>query len=644
MAFSFFKKKNKEGEGNEETGPQIIVPPAAVPQSKKEQQEASIPTSNLSKPSLAVPSAKVPESPETASLSKPAIKAPSSLQSPPPAPQGASFIPSAPATKKLPLPKINLGGSGAGAPPAPPKLTAPPPQVAPGDLSSARLPQPGRSPVALPQAKSFGSQTPLIKKTSTDIPAPATQDLKAPAIAAPAPLSTPAPAVGSVEIPLSLIAKSIPEDLVKPGATELEGTHTYDARKLTEQLSLGKVTLTIGEISQFAPQLLLDPAAHHDQPVNLPLGEVLKIAPKGLLQKRADQIEEKIVGEDIPTPFTEIAKKDALKTALPATPSTPPPPIQPKVSATPPPPAPAAEEKMAPKPFAPPIPRTTPISEPSPTTAPPKKGSFQSIPAIPISTVMLNKPGSGKPTIPIAPATTPISKSILTPSQRGVQPPSLLNKVSPSSLGATPTAKSLLPTPPQKTPLTAAPAPTQQPPAAPVTTPPAPAVQNPPETVVAEISPEKEVESAPPAQKATPEVTSRFEFSSNLEMMLKKSGITGTGAPALCEYFGKIGGVKNCIIGTVSGNLILASQPSDENQLMVDKFVTTYSTKILRHTEPLGLGAVKKITLRAQGNKNISVFRSNNLVMLVEHDKSQLSVKSSVQLHDLAQEIVNSLS
>ncbi|MDL5052530.1 hypothetical protein QQ056_03000 [Oscillatoria laete-virens NRMC-F 0139] len=273
MAFSFFKKKSQPEEQNQETGPQIIVPPAAVPQSKKDASPAS-PTADLGKPSLNLPTQKAPPSPDTASLSKPALKSP---LTPPPAPENkavpptpAAAIPPASATKKLPLPKINLGSAPAGLPPAPPKPNLP--QAAPGDLSMARMPSPATPPT-------LGSAVPLVKKPAPPTPSPSAQQ---PA----APLPPPAPAVDHVDIPLTVIAKSIPEDMLNSSAAT-EGTYRFDAKKMIEQLSLGKVSLTIAEIAENAPQLLADPSQHHDQIINLPLGEIVKIAPKGLLQKKS---------------------------------------------------------------------------------------------------------------------------------------------------------------------------------------------------------------------------------------------------------------------------------------------------------------------------------------------------------------------
>jgi len=657
MAFSFFKKKNKDDDQQVESGPQIVIPPASLPNAKNAAEGASA-TSDLSKPSLGMPVPKVPPAPATASLSKPTLRAaalpppppgaPASLQPPPSlenkilTPPSIGSVPPSSATKKLPLPKINLGAP-MSAPPSAPRQQIP--QVAPGDLSGARLPMP-----SLSDPKTLGSSVPLIKKPNQTMSLPGMLGAKT---SAPVPSGPPPaiiPSVQSVEIPLSVIAKAIPEDMVNPSEINSSGHFVYDAKKMIEQLSLGKVTLSLGEIAQVAPHLLLDPTQHHDQIINLPLGEIVKIAPKGLLQKRADQIEEKMEGVNIPTPFSEIAKKDALKAATPAPAVTPPAPSQ--LSATPPAapqppsaaPVPTLGQKVEPKPFAPPIPRTAPISHSTPSTGPIVKTGPQPLPAIPISTIMLNRPGSSKPTIPIAPATTPISKSILTPSQRGVQAPNLLNRISPSSLGAqlSAPAKSLLPSPPKKTEFPEV-TKTITPPvnpqvSVPVLTQPAPQAQPP----VQETTQEPTV--SEPKQEQAPATPTALELTPGLLNLMKKAGITETGTIGVHQLIKSISGIDSCLISSVSGNILLETDPLPSNQAVAQNFAATYVNKVLRHAEPLHLAPIKKITIRTGGNKNISIFRAQNIVMIAEHHTNHLCRKSSTLLNDIVGELVNSVS
>ncbi len=441
--------------------------------------------------------------------------------------------------------------------------------------------------------------------------------------------------------------------MVKPDAVAAQGTYPFDAKKLIEQLSLGKVNLTIAEIAQVAPELLLDPSLHHDQVINLPLGEIVKIAPKGLLQKRTDQVEEKIEGAEIPTPFSEIAKKDAQKIADQASAQNAPSAVKPApasltsqpVSAAP--PSPAPEQKTLPKPAAPPIPRTAPISNNTPSTAPVVKTGSQPLPAMPISTVMLNKPSAGKPTIPIAPATTPISKSILTPAQRGVQAPNLLNKVSPASLGAAPTTKSLLPTATPKKldmPTQAVSSSVELPkPVAPAlstpeqTPPPAP-------TLPVEPPPSSPAQQVPTPQPASSTPAVKFDFTANILNLVKKAGITETGTPAVSAYLKTISGISSCLVCSTTGNILLETDPAPENQTVSTQFAATYVAKVLRHAEPLNLSPIKQITIRTNDNKNISIYRSQNVVIIAEHQSSQPARKSSALLNDIVHELANSLS
>ncbi|MDZ4816567.1 MAG: hypothetical protein SGI71_09910, partial [Verrucomicrobiota bacterium] len=235
-----------------------------------------------------------------------------------------------------------------------------------------------------------------------------------PAVPAAAAAPLPAPVEGEIAVPYSVLAKGLPPDVVNPGMESSDKTVNFPAQLIVDQLSLGKVSILLKDIAERAPDLLADPANIVDQPINLPLGDMFKLVSPSFLKRRPDQIIQKIEGDDIPTPFSEMAKKAAAAQASAASASG-------AAPAPAPAPAPAALKPAAPAPAS--MQSVTPVAPAPKPAVSGQQGGRPIIPPAPM-TAPINPAARGpspvppavRPVVPPAPATMALNKGTAVPS------------------------------------------------------------------------------------------------------------------------------------------------------------------------------------------------------------------------------------
>ncbi|MDX2226782.1 MAG: hypothetical protein SFY92_06815 [Verrucomicrobiae bacterium] len=583
---------------------QIVAPPAALPKPPPAPVENNpvsdaVKTANLSKPAIKAPApmvkppvpGEIPKPPPTTPnplhnqappLSKAPAPIPSSIKAPPPmAPK--------PLGTTAPTADQKMQPRSLGAMPAP---TIPIPSNIPGGAGSKVLPKNPFSSSSIPASpgtpKSLSSSsTPKPPTTANPSASQAPRPQKAPE----PPATKDIPKIeGEISLPKSLIAKSIPQDLVSPSAATAQGHVSIPAQKILGQLQLGRIVLTVGEVAEKAPDLLADPAASLDQQVILPLASIFPLIPKEMLQRREGQKELKLEGEEIPTPFSERAKADAERLASSA--SAPPKEASSSRVPAPPPPKGPSASNIPLAPVTTPItptskavasPLSTPAEAARPQTAPISKDAAPQIPA----------PPATKKQIPIStPLSPPSSPSMAAP----VIPP--LAKAPAPSLGAKPAPKpAILATP-------AAPAP------------------------------------VPPVAPAPATALSEWSFSDSLAALVGAESGQALTVESLSAYLTSLHGVDGCLLASPSqqGPRIYATFAENRTQQFTSQVVPMLESKLTRHLEPLQLGEAKRITLDCEA-QNLSIFKVGKVSVLLTHKKRFLAKSVLEQTLKITQEL-----
>ena len=174
-----------------------------------------------------------------------------------------------------------------------------------------------------------------------------------------------------IELPLRPIVTALPMDLRAKlmSVPAPEATIRLPVELVMSQLAFGAVKISFGELRQFAPEIFANTGGELDQqPVSLPLGEILaRLNPALLARRQTKKVE---VAEELAGPFAGRGTgvtftTQPLKAPIAIPPPVPAPAPLPSIAFTPP-----APRQVAPSPAAPPPPMPPRATTPFPTSAP----------------------------------------------------------------------------------------------------------------------------------------------------------------------------------------------------------------------------------------------------------------------------------
>lgn len=174
-----------------------------------------------------------------------------------------------------------------------------------------------------------------------------------------------------IELPLGSIVTALPMDLRAKlmSVPAPEATIRLPVELVMSQLAFGAVKISFGELRQFAPEIFANTGGELDQqPVSLPLGEILaRLNPALLARRQTKKVE---VAEELAGPFAGRGTgvtftTQPLKAPIAIPPPVPAPAPLPSIAFTPP-----APRQVAPSPAAPPPPTPPRATTPFPTSAP----------------------------------------------------------------------------------------------------------------------------------------------------------------------------------------------------------------------------------------------------------------------------------
>ena len=174
-----------------------------------------------------------------------------------------------------------------------------------------------------------------------------------------------------IELPLGPIVTALPMDLRAKliSVPAPEATIRLPVELVMSQLVFGAVKISFGELRQFAPEIFANTGGELDQqPVSLPLGEILaRLNPALLARRQTKKVE---VAEELAGPFAGRGTgvtftTQPLKAPIAIPPPVPAPAPLPSIAFTPP-----APRQVVPSPAAPPPPMPPRATTPFPTSAP----------------------------------------------------------------------------------------------------------------------------------------------------------------------------------------------------------------------------------------------------------------------------------
>jgi len=174
-----------------------------------------------------------------------------------------------------------------------------------------------------------------------------------------------------IELLLGPIVTALPMDLRAKlmSVPAPEATIRLPVELVMSQLAFGAVKISFGELRQFAPEIFANTGGELDQqPVSLPLGEILaRLNPALLARRQTKKVE---VAEELAGPFAGRGTgvtftTQPLKAPIAIPPPVPAPAPLPSIAFTPP-----APRQVAPSPAAPPPPMPPRATTPFPTSAP----------------------------------------------------------------------------------------------------------------------------------------------------------------------------------------------------------------------------------------------------------------------------------
>ncbi|HSI84707.1 MAG: helix-hairpin-helix domain-containing protein [Candidatus Methylacidiphilales bacterium] len=231
-------------------------------------------------------------------------------------------------------------------PPLPPKATA---------TGGAKPPQPANlSPISARSSIGAATTQPMIlpkggglkpTKPSLIMGGKSTQRIVLPEKSlpgtAPRPAAAPAPVSGSVQLPLGLIVRVLPAEVMTMSASEFESSPMAGQEcpiplsLLLPQLPSGKIELTVNDLVPHLPRNLIRPveeiSSYMSTVVLLPLGDVVMRIPPDMMRIRDDQKDIDAAVKNMADPFTEeilreqaeARRREAEKAAQAAAPSAP---------------------------------------------------------------------------------------------------------------------------------------------------------------------------------------------------------------------------------------------------------------------------------------------------------------------------------